>query len=171
MILIRYQTCQLLRIFHVRSPQGHAKSSSSSTPHQPPQQAQASVGADQTLRPHAKHIVLFSQREYRWRYPALQLYCLGCLQAGRAINCLPLVTDFSLILKASGQIKGSSGPTRYLVEVTTSSDYESGRSRLLTRAANEATRLNTQNTGKITSFGKMGEAPAPRSPGRPAAAP
>ena len=26
-----------------------------------------------------------------------------------------------------------------------------------TRAANEATRLNTQNTGKITSFGQMGE--------------
>ena len=43
------------------------------------------------------------------------------------------------------------------MKVTTSSDYESGRSRLLTRAANEATRLNTQNTGKITSFGKMGE--------------
>ena len=29
---------------------------------------------------------------------------------------------------------------------------------MLTRAANEATRLNTQNTaGKMTSFGKMGE--------------
>ena len=28
---------------------------------------------------------------------------------------------------------------------------------MLTRAANEATRLNTQNTGKITSFGQVGE--------------
>ena len=28
---------------------------------------------------------------------------------------------------------------------------------MLTRGANEATRLNTQNTGIITSFGQMGE--------------
>ncbi len=43
------------------------------------------------------------------------------------------------------------------MKVTTSAEEESGRSRWVTRAANEATRLNSENTGKITRVGQVGE--------------
>ena len=40
------------------------------------------------------------------------------LQAWRTMNCLTVVTVFSLIRKASDQVEGCSGPTRYLLMVT-----------------------------------------------------
>ena len=40
------------------------------------------------------------------------------VQAWRTMNCLTVVTVFSLIRKASDQTEGCSGPTRYLLIVT-----------------------------------------------------